>query len=173
MTKSFFNLIQEVQKTGKCHHCGGCVTFCSTINQGALKMDDEGRPCFDDIEKCIECGLCYDICPETSELDQKIKENASWETPFGKIISHSISRARDKTILEKGTDGGVVTAILLHLFDTGRINGAIVSKNTEHGRVPFLATTREDLIASAGSSFSNSHGMTRLTEEYNTFSPLH
>lgn len=33
--KTFFNLIQEVQKPGLCHRCGGCVTFCTTINYGA------------------------------------------------------------------------------------------------------------------------------------------
>jgi coenzyme F420 hydrogenase subunit beta len=171
MNKTFFNLIQEVQKEGRCHHCGGCVTFCSAINYGALDLDDDGKPRFGTIEKCIECGLCYSICPETDELDQEIRENTGWKAPFGKVIGLSVSRARDEKIWEKGTDGGSVTAILTHLLDTGRINGAIVSKNTEQGRVPFLATTSRELIESAGSCFNHSHGMTQLAEAYTTFSP--
>ncbi len=171
MNKTFFNLIQDVQKEGKCHYCGGCVTFCSAINYGALELDETGKPVFGTIEKCIECGLCYSICPETDELNREIKRNAAWEIPHGKMIGTSISQASEEGIREKGTDGGVVTAILLHLFDTGRINGAIVSKNTDQGRMPFLATTRQDLIESAGSCFHNSHGMTRLASAYNTFSP--
>ncbi|MGD9097648.1 MAG: 4Fe-4S dicluster domain-containing protein, partial [Desulfobacterales bacterium] len=62
--KTFFNLVQEVQKPGFCHHCGGCVSFCTAINYAALEMDPDGKPRYRDIEKCIECGLCYAICPE-------------------------------------------------------------------------------------------------------------
>jgi len=171
MSKTFFNLIQDVQKAGRCHHCGGCVTFCSSINLGALEMDGSGKPRFREIENCLDCGLCYTICPETQELDQAIKEKAGWTAPFGRQIGLSISRARDGNIRANGTDGGVVTAILLHLFDTGRINGAIVSKATEAGRVPFLATTRQALVDSAGSCFHTSRGLAKLAETYSTYSP--
>ncbi len=171
MNKTFFNLIQDVQKPGRCHQCGGCVTFCSSINLGALEMDNTGKPRFREIENCLDCGLCYMICPETGELDPAIKENAGWTAPFGRQIGLSISRAMDETIRSSGTDGGVVTAILLHLFDTGRINGAIVSKATEAGRVPFLATTRQDLLDSAGSCFHTSHGLAQLADTYSTYSP--
>jgi coenzyme F420 hydrogenase subunit beta len=171
MNKTFFNLIQDVQKTGRCHHCGGCVTFCSSINLGALEMDDTGKPRFRKIENCLDCGLCYMICPETQELDQAIKENADWTAPFGRQISLSISQAADEKVQNNGTDGGVVTAILLHLFDTGRINGAIVSKSTDAGRVPFLATTRQAILDSAGSCFHASHGLAQLADTYSTYSP--
>jgi len=171
MNKTFFNLIQEIQKTGKCHHCGGCVSFCSAINYGALELDETGKPRFGEIEKCVECGLCYSICPETDELDKEIKEKSGWQAPYGKMIATSVSKARDEKIRKKGTDGGVVTAILTWLFDLGRIDGAIVSKNTDQGRVPFLATSPQDLIQSAGSCFNNSHGMIQLANNYDTFSP--
>ncbi len=169
--KTFFNLIQEVQKPGKCHYCGGCVTFCSAINYGALKTDHEGKPVFADIEKCIECGICYMICPETGVLDQEIKQAAHWEAPAGKTIGTSVARARDLIIRESGTDGGVVTALLVHLFETGKINGAIVSRSTDTGREPWLATTKEELLDAAGSHFNLSQGMETFGEQYSTFSP--
>lgn len=169
--KSFFNLIQEVQKQGKCHHCGGCVTFCSAINYSALKFDETGKPCYTDIEKCIECGICYMVCPEVSELDKEIKKRAQWSVPAGRIIGTSVARAKDPIVQERGTDGGVVTAILLHLLETGRINGAIVSKNTKTGRVPCLATSKEEILDSAGTHFEVSPGMANFADEYSTFSP--
>ncbi|MEA1966883.1 MAG: Coenzyme F420 hydrogenase/dehydrogenase, beta subunit C-terminal domain [Thermodesulfobacteriota bacterium] len=169
--QTFFNLIQEVQKKGRCHQCGGCVTFCSAINYGALSTDDDGKPYYSDIDKCIECGLCYMICPETNELDEEIKKRAEWSAPSGRIIGTSIARARDLIVREHGTDGGVVTAILLYLFDTGRINGAIVSKSTGAGRIPWLAKTREEIIDAAGSHFDHSQGMANFGDEYSTFSP--
>lgn len=171
MKKTFFNLIQDVLKQGKCSHCGGCVTFCSAINYGALDIDEEGKPCFGNIDKCIECGLCYSICPQTNELDEEIKQNAKWKPPLGNIIGISIAQAINKETRQNGTDGGVVTAILTHLFDSGRINGAIVSKNTPQGRIPCLAKTKQDIIDSAGSHFAGSHGMVQFGREYSTFSP--
>ncbi|MEA2061350.1 MAG: Coenzyme F420 hydrogenase/dehydrogenase, beta subunit C-terminal domain [Thermodesulfobacteriota bacterium] len=169
--KTFFDLIQEVQKKNRCHHCDGCVTFCSAINYGALGIDENGRPYYSDIDKCIECGLCYMICPETNELDEEIKKRAERSAPSGRIIGTTIARARDLIVRKKGTDGGVVTAILLHLFEKGKINGAIVSKNTGSGRVPWLAKTEEEILDAAGSHFDYSHGMAGFGSAYSTFSP--
>jgi len=171
MKKTFFNLIQDVQKEGKCNHCGGCVTFCSAICYDALSMDDHGKPFFNDINQCNECGLCYAICPQTHELDQEIKDNAQWVEPMGHIINFAVTCAEDPEIRQKGTDGGVVTAILSHLFDTRKIDGAIVSMPTPHGRHPFLATTAKQVIDSAGSHFGDSRGMYQFSKEYDTFSP--
>ena len=169
--KTFFNLIQEIQKKGRCNLCGGCVTFCSAINHEALGVDSDGWPYFKKIEKCNECGLCYSICPQTKELDNEIKEDAQWEEPFGKILEVSVARAKDKNLRDRGMDGGVVSSILIHLFDTGRIDGAIVSKNTQNGRVSFFAKSKEDILASTGIHFKKSHGMVDFAHEYSTFSP--
>ena len=171
MKKTFFNLIQDIQKQGQCNRCGGCVTFCSAVNYGALGMDADGRPFFENIENCIECGLCYSICPATKELDEDIKADFLWREPIGNRIEISITQAKDVGIRGNGTDGGVVTAILAHLFDKGLINGAIVSKNTAQGRIPCLAKTRRDIIESAGSHFGSSQGMVQFAKEYSTFSP--
>lgn len=171
MGKTFTNLIREVQDKGKCSHCGGCVTFCSAVNYGALEMNPEGKPVYRDEDKCLKCGLCYSICPQISELDMEIRQITGWEPPLGKAISVGVTRARDKEIRERGTDGGIVTAILTYLMDSGRIDGAIVAQNTDQGRRPCLTTTREGILASAGSHFSSSQGMVRFAEEYATFSP--
>ena len=39
--ETFFDLVQQVQKPGLCHRCGGCVTFCTAVNFGALELDEE------------------------------------------------------------------------------------------------------------------------------------
>ncbi len=170
--KTFEDLIKEVQEPGLCHHCGGCVTFCTSINYGALEIDTNGMPRFADRDKCIECGLCYSICPEINELDDETKKMVAWEPPIGKIIELTAARALDPAIRKKATDGGAVTAILLYLFDTGRIDGAIVTHHTdEFSREPHLATTREDIIASAGFFMDTSHGMKHFGHDYSTYSP--
>jgi len=169
--KTFFDLKQEIVATGLCHGCGGCVTFCTAINYGALHMGDDHIPRYKSVEKCIDCGLCYLICPAAGELEDQIQRNVDWSAPMGRILQASIAQASDENIRNRATDGGVVTAMLLHLFDNGRIDGAIVSKETPEGRIPFLAVSREDIIEAAGSHYDAMQGPIQLGKEYSTYSP--
>ncbi len=171
--KTFFNLVQEVQKPGLCHRCGGCVTFCTAVNYGALELSEDGKPRFGDMEKCIECGLCYTICPEIDELEEDTRRLSNWSAPMGRIIETTVARAADKTVLKAGTDGGVVTALLLHMLDRGRIDGAIVARQVgRFQRQPFLAVNREEIKEGAGFFFDTSHGMKRFSDQYMTYSSI-
>jgi len=96
--KSFFDLIQEVQKPGLCDRYGGCVTFCSAVNYGALELDPEGKPRYGEIEKCIECGLCYAICPEIDEIEKETRERVGWESPIGRVVETTVARAADPAV---------------------------------------------------------------------------
>ncbi len=170
--KTFSHLIEEVQKTGICHHCGGCVAFCTASHYGALELCEDGRPCYKDREKCIECGLCYSICPEIGELDEEMKRMASWTPPMGAIQRLLVARASDPDVRAHGTDGGVVTSLLMHLLDKGIIDGAIVTKRVgPFHRQPWLAKSKEELLEAAGFHFDTSHGMELYSEAYSTFSP--
>jgi coenzyme F420 hydrogenase subunit beta len=170
--KTFADLIEEVQKPGLCHHCGGCVTFCTAINYGALAQDEDGRPYYRDRDKCIECGICYAICPEIKEHEEETKRHVSWHPPMGRIMGTTIARSLDPQVRAQATDGGVVTALLLRLLDKGHIDGAVVAKKTGlFKREPWLALTREDVLAAAGFHFASSHGMERFSEIYSTYSP--
>lgn len=171
--KTFFDLIQEVQKPGLCHRCGGCVTFCSAVNYGALEIDGEGKPRYGEIEKCIECGLCHAICPEIDELEKETRERVGWAAPIGRVIEATVARAADPAVRRTATDGGVVTAMLLHLFERGRIDGAIVTKQAgAYRRRPFLATSTEDIKDAAGFFFDTSHGMKDFGDRYMTYSQI-
>ncbi|MBA2880165.1 coenzyme F420 hydrogenase subunit beta [Desulfosalsimonas propionicica] len=171
--ETFFDLVQQVQKPGLCHRCGGCVTFCTAVNFGALELDQDGKPRYGDMEKCIECGLCYCICPEIEEFEEETRRKVAWSAPNGRIIETSVVRSADTAVRERGTDGGVVTALLLHLFDNGRIDGAIVTKPAgPFMRRPSLAVTREEIEDAAGFYFDTSHGMKHLSDRYVTYSSI-
>jgi coenzyme F420 hydrogenase subunit beta len=170
--QTFADLIEEVQKPGLCHHCGGCVTFCTAINYGALAMDEDGRPRYQDRDKCIECGICYAICPEIKEHEAETKKHVSWSPPIGRIIGTTVARSLDPEVRAHATDGGVVTGLLLSLLDKGHIDGAIVARKAGvFKREPWLALTRNDIMAAAGFHFDTSHGMERFSEVYSTYSP--
>jgi coenzyme F420 hydrogenase subunit beta len=171
--KTFFDLIQDVQKPGLCHRCGGCVTFCSSVNYGALELDADGKPRYGEIEKCIECGLCHAICPEIDELEKETRERVGWTAPIGRVIETTVARAADPAVRRAATDGGVVTALLLHLLERGRIDGAIVTKQDgPFRRRPFLATTTEEIKQAAGFFFDTSHGMKDFGDRYMTHSQI-
>lgn len=170
--KTFTHLMEEVQEQGLCHHCGGCVSFCTAINYGALELGEDGRPRYRDAEKCIECGICYAICPEIGELDEDTKNLVSWTAPMGRVLGTVVARAIEPEVQQRATDGGVVTALLLHLFDRGHIDGAIVSKTVApFQRRPWLALSREDIIAAAGFHFDTLAGMKHFSDAYSTYSP--
>ncbi|GBC62918.1 coenzyme F420 hydrogenase [Desulfonema ishimotonii] len=170
--KTFEDLIDEVQQPGLCHRCGGCVTFCTSINYGALELDEKGMPRFADKNKCIECGLCYSICPEIDEMQEETRQVAGWVPPIGNVIETTIARAIDPAIRAAATDGGVVTALLVHLFDRGHIDGAIVTKKSgPFEREPMLALSRQDIIDSAGFYFDSSHAVKHFGHDYSTYSP--
>lgn len=171
--KTFFNLVQEVQKPGLCYRCGGCAIFCTAINYGALEIDSNGKPVYGDMEKCIECGLCYSICPQINDLDEETRRKAAWSEPMGRVIETTVVRAASPEIRNQATDGGVVTGLLLHLFDRNRIDGAIVTRPVgRFQRQPFLATSKEEVLKSSGFFFDTSHGMKRFSDQYVTFSTI-
>ena len=171
--KTFDNLIQEVIEPGLCHRCGACVAFCSSIHYGALELDSEGKPRYADKDKCIEGGLCYAICPEIEELNEETRQSVAWAEPIGQVTDVSIARATDPTIRHSATDGGVVTALLVHLFRKSQIDSAVVSKQVEpYQRRSFLAATEEEIRSAAGFFFDTSYGMKSVSDHYSTFSQV-
>ena len=169
--KTFTDLIQEVQEPGLCHQCGACVAFCTAINYGALELGPDGRPRYANQEKCIECGICHSICPVVHELDEDAKELVSWTAPMGRVAGSAVARATNPQVRAQATDGGVITALLLHLFDRGRIDAAIVSKTVgPFQRRPWLALSREDIAAAAGFHFDTLPNISHFSDFYTTYS---
>jgi coenzyme F420 hydrogenase subunit beta len=170
--KTFRDLINEVQKPGLCGKCGGCVCFCSADNLGALKTGDDGTPMFADEEKCLQCGICYMICPNTYDLDSELEDRYGWTPPIGPFKGLRSARTTDAQVAKQCTDGGVVTSLLLYLKDKGMIEAALVSKSKgPFQRAPFLAETREDILSAAGSHFDESFPVVELGSRYSTYSP--
>jgi coenzyme F420 hydrogenase subunit beta len=169
--KSFKDLIREVHDKNICGSCGGCVSFCSAHELKAIEMGEDGTPVFTDENNCLKCGICYFICPQIGIFDEELIKEHNWKPPIGNFQRIATSRATDEEIRKRSTDGGVVTALLLYMLEHKIIDGAIVSKRTgPFHREPFIATTKEDLLAAAGSRFADQSHVEELGK-YTTYSP--
>ena len=170
--RTFHDLEKEVQKYNFCGKCGGCVSFCSASNLGALKVGPDGMPMFADEEKCLKCGICYMICPNTRDLDEELKKKAKWEPPIGPIKDLLSAQTTNPAVGERCTDGGVVTSLLLYLLDKHMIDGALVSRSDgPFHRGPKLAVSEEEIISASGSHYDESFSIAELGSQYSTYSP--
>jgi len=170
--KTFRDLVKEVQENDFCGKCGGCVSFCSADNLGALDVGVDGMPVFADEEKCLRCGICYMICPNIYDLDDELKKKVKWEPPVGPVIDLTSAQTTNPSVGERCTDGGVVTSLLIYLLDNHMIDAALVSKSDgPFHRSPLLATTGEEIISGAGSHYDESFHIAKLGDHYSTYSP--
>jgi coenzyme F420 hydrogenase subunit beta len=171
--KTFHDLISEVQQHNFCGKCGGCVSFCSADNLGALEVGPDGTPRFADEEKCLKCGICYMICPNIHVLDEELKKKTKWEPPIGLIKDLVSAQTTNPAVGEKCTDGGAVTSLLLYLLDNHMIDAALVSRSGgPFHRGPMLATSGEEIVSAAGSHYDESFSIVELGSHYSTYSPV-
>ncbi|MBY8992007.1 MAG: Coenzyme F420 hydrogenase/dehydrogenase, beta subunit C-terminal domain [Candidatus Lokiarchaeota archaeon] len=167
--KSFEDLIKDVHEKDICGECGGCVSFCSAAEIGAIEMTEDGPPHYANKDNCLHCGICYLICPETFELDKELNKKYDFRAPIGNWLKIVTAQAKDPRIREVATDGGVVTAILIALLEDNLINGALISKRiNSFQRVPFFATSKEEILEAAGTYYDLKGPVPELGN-YNTF----
>ncbi len=167
--KSFEDLIKEVHEKDICGECGGCVSFCSAADIGAIEMTEDGPPHYSNEENCLHCGICYLICPETFELNSELNKKYNFKPPIGHWTKVVSAQAKNPKIREVATDGGVVTAILIALLDNNLINGALISKRiNSFQRIPFFAKNKEEILEAAG-TYYESKGPVPELGNYNTF----
>ena len=155
----FSDLNKNVIKKGLCTACGTCVGVCPT---GAIQFDfDLEEPTL--TGSCTVCGICYATCPGEDiplpKLEKKFFGEARTQENELLGVSTAFFKgfAIDSGIRRLGASGGLTTALLLHTFEQGIIDGAIVTimDPLKPWRAkPILATTRTELIEAAKSKYT-------------------
>lgn len=144
--KTFSDLEQEFHANNLCRRCGGCVTFCTTMQYNAIDMNREGYPHFVDKTRCIECGLCYSICSANEELNDEVKKMVSWEEPHGRVMGVGLYRTKDDSLRHNTGNSGVLTALLLHLFETGVIDAVMIPQNNSKHNGPVMLKGVQEIV---------------------------
>ncbi len=153
-------LREEVVEAGKCIGCAACVTICPVdVFEYAQERPVEARP-----EACVLCVLCAEVCPVLRPQDRDVSDLVSYRKPardegYGPYSYALYARATRPDILERGQDGGAVSALLVHALRSGTIAGAILGDvhpdSRQLGRQK-LALSEEEVLACAASRYTYS-----------------
>lgn len=141
------DLMLQVRDSGLCRQCEGCVSFCIAMDYQGIGFQADGLPTYQNGSGCsLQCGLCYMICPVTGDLKNEVREMVSWVPPHGRILGAFAGNGGQK----QGQNHKIpepLTGVLLHLFDSGQIDGALFTTKASNGRnEAWLGMSMQDVM---------------------------
>lgn len=119
--------ITSIVRDQQCCGCGTCNAVCpkhaismvfNPMGQLLAQIDES---------KCVDCGVCVNNCP-SHDAKSTIGRYLTDGDIAANIKGVYTGRAADEHILLNGQSGGLVTAILTHLFEQNSIDAAVVCR---------------------------------------------
>ena len=167
------HLWDEVITNGLCTGCAGCVVACPHDVLGyddtlgiykPFHLEEEDGPggCGHGDRGCTSCTRA---CPRFRSWETEIdtfmfKREREADEVDGISKDIILARATDKYVLDKGQDGGLVSAMLIYALEKGYIDGALVSYLEGDGStwkaIPGVARNKDEILAAAGSRYTYS-----------------
>lgn len=140
--------MKNISDIGNCYGCGLCATICAR-NVIEIKLNSDGfyEPKIIDNARCTDCGLCSDVCsyksPGLASCGEIMRSYAAW--------------SNDVQVRRKCSSGGVAFELGRYLIEQGyKVCGVRYNPDEERAE-HYIATSIEELIASIGSKYIQSH----------------
>jgi coenzyme F420 hydrogenase subunit beta len=182
-TAQWLELKAEVIDSALCTGCAGCVIACPHDVIGYHHTQGEYRPFHleDELgpDNCTHgekgCTSCTRACPRfrlwEHQANEHLFDRDRADDEIAGIYSDiMLTRASDEMVHRMGQDGGLVSAILIWAMDHDYIDASLVSYiegGADSGSwkaIPGVATTREEILAAAGSRYTYSANTLALDE---------
>lgn len=165
--KHWKHLHEEIVATEICCGCSACVVACPfhviemrDFDPVQVAPQDGESYCEHGEKGCSLCAMaCLRLDPDFDAIEAVLfgRRRKHPSEPWGINRGLVLARAADSEILPRGQDGGVVTALIAWMLSTGELDGACVARPRADQPwldEPYLATTKEELIAAAGSRYT-------------------
>jgi coenzyme F420 hydrogenase subunit beta len=163
--------LDEVVEPGNCTHCGACVG----LNPGVLEFRETTRgplpiPIGNPPDDTAELASAWAVCSGRGVPFPQLFRHLGVESPntlAGPVTQSFTGYASDPVIRRTGASGGAISRVLIHLVESGRVSGAVV---LQQGRTvpdiaePFIATSREEILAAAQSVYAVTPMLTILDQ---------
>ncbi len=174
-------LYDEVITSGLCTGCAGCVIACPHDVIGYEHRPGHYKPFHLEAELGADdcghgqrgCTSCTRACPRFRAWEPMADEHlfARVRRPdeaAGVYSDVLLTRASEEMVHRMGQDGGLVSALLIWALEEGYIDAALVSHlegdGTSWTARPAVASTREEVLAGAGSRYTYSANTLALRE---------
>ncbi|MCU1409248.1 MAG: hypothetical protein JWM23_1328 [Microbacteriaceae bacterium] len=149
--------VSRVVGSGNCSGCGMCTLLDSGLR---MRVDESGfsRPHREDPGHRVDQAAerFRQACPGKRVAAQR-PPGASWHPTMGPVMGVWAAWATDAEIRQRGSSGGVLTALAAWLTSSGvsaRVVGAGADSTDPRRTVPVTITSRDKALAAAGSRYA-------------------
>jgi coenzyme F420 hydrogenase subunit beta len=149
--------VGKVVRSGNCSGCGMCTLLDTGLQ---MRIDESGysRPVREDAGVRVDHAAerFRQACPGKRVAAQR-PTGATWHPTMGPVIAVWAAWASDAETRERGSSGGVLTALAAWLTSAGvaaQVVGAAADIGDPRRTVPVTITSRAEALASAGSRYA-------------------
>jgi len=111
-----------------------------------------------------EIELLNKVCPGISV--SHLKRDNSFTPTWGPVLEVMTGHAADDEVRHKGSSGGIVSALAIHLLETKQVQGVlhiVPSNQNPFENIAQISHTREDVLRGAGSRYAPAAPLSRLS----------
>ncbi|GHF06504.1 hypothetical protein GCM10016455_29600 [Aliiroseovarius zhejiangensis] len=155
--------IARVAQGSLCSGCGACAAVAPDKIKMVLQDPGFLRPQLSDGLSDEEDETIARICPG---MGQSVEANGrADDVIWGPYLHMHTGHAIDPQLRFAGSSGGALSAVILHLLDSGQIDHVLQTGPSETlptANKTFLSDTREEILSAAGSRYAPSAPLAEL-----------